>query len=141
MRVRHHTLLGFDYGTRRIGVAVGQHVTGSATALETLTTRNGKPDWPRIEALIRDWQPDALVVGIPYHMDGSEQPMTEASRRFARQLHGRYGLPVYEADERLTSYEAERLLAAEGSRDDDRVDALAARLILEDWLRNEASDA
>ena len=133
------TLLGFDYGTRRIGVAVGQQVTGTASALETVPVRDGRPDWARIEALIHTWQPHALVVGIPYHMDGKAQPMTESARRFARQLHGRFGLPVHEADERLSSWSAEQLPAAAGRRDD--IDALAAQLILQDWLHSEARDA
>ena len=72
----HQTLLGFDYGRKRIGVAVGQCVTQSATALATVSARDGKPDWTAITRLLEEWKPDALVVGIPYHMDGSEQDMT-----------------------------------------------------------------
>src|SRR5210317_2145775 len=106
------TLLGFDYGRKRIGVAVGQQVTQSATALTTVSARDGKPDWPAITRLIEEWKPDALVVGIPYHMDGSEQDMTRAAQRFCRQLEGRYRLPVHPADERLSSFIVESNLPA-----------------------------
>ncbi len=128
------TLLGFDYGRKRIGVAVGQQLTRSATALTTVRARDGKPDWPAISHLIEEWKPGALVVGIPYHMDGTEQDMTRAAQRFCRQLEGRYRLPVYQADERLTSYIVESSLPG-NSNTRQNIDALAARLILQDWLQ------
>jgi len=130
----HQTLLGFDYGHKRIGVAVGQQLTRSATALTTVRARDGKPDWPAIGRLIEEWKPEALVVGIPYHMDGTEQDMTQAARRFCRQLEGRYRLPVYQADERLTSYIVKSSLPGNGNARQD-IDPLAARLILQDWLQ------
>jgi len=125
------TLLGFDYGRKRIGVAVGQRLTATATALTTVRAREGKPDWPAISRLVAEWQPQALVVGIPYHMDGSEQNMTRDAQRFCRQLEGRYGLPVYRAEERLSSYIVEAGLPA-GDRE---IDPLAAQVILQDWLQ------
>jgi putative Holliday junction resolvase len=131
----HQTLLGFDYGRKRIGVAVGQQITRSATALTTVRARDGKPDWPAIGQLIAEWKPDALVVGIPYHMDGTEQDMTRAARRFCRQLEGRFRLPVYQADERLTSYIVESSLPAKSNNGHHDIDPLAARLILQDWLQ------
>lgn len=134
MATTHQTLLGFDYGRKRIGVAVGQQITQSATALTTVRARNGKPDWPAISHLIAEWKPDALVVGIPYHMDGTEQEMTLAAQRFCRQLEGRYRLPVYQADERLTSYIVESSLPGNRYPQQD-IDPLAARLILQDWLQ------
>jgi len=134
----HQTLLGFDYGCKRIGVAVGQQLTRSATALTTVRARDGKPDWPAISHLIEEWQPDALVVGIPYHMDGTEQDMTRAVRRFCRQLEGRYRLPVYQADERLTSYIVESSQPGNGDTHQD-IDPLAAQLILQDWLQQKES--
>ena len=130
----HQTLLGFDYGRKRIGVAVGQQLTRSATALTTVRACDGKPDWPAISQLIEEWKPDALVVGIPYHMDGTEQDMTHAAQRFCRQLEGRYRLPVYQADERLTSYIVESSLPGNSNAQQD-IDPLAARLILQDWLQ------
>jgi putative Holliday junction resolvase len=127
-------VLGFDYGVRRIGVAVGQTITRTATPLTTLPTRDDKPDWEAIGRLIRDWQPESIVVGLPYQMDDTEAPVAVRARRFARQLEGRYRVPVFFADERLTTCEAERQLGRDARRDALRVDAMAARLILETWL-------
>jgi len=132
----HHearTLLGFDYGHKRIGVAVGQPLTGSATPLTTISAHDGKPDWPAIGRLITEWKPDALVVGIPYHMDGSEQDMSGAAQRFCRQLEGRYGLPVHHAEERLSSYVVEAGLSAGAKQ--TAIDPLSAQVILQDWLQ------
>jgi putative holliday junction resolvase len=127
------TVLGFDYGSRYIGIAVGQSVTATAAALETVQVRNGKPDWLRIQKLLEEWQPDAVVVGEPLNMDGTEQAMTVAARRFARQLHGRFGVPVHHVDERLSSVEARAQLAERGQL--DRADhPYAAQLLLETWL-------
>lgn len=131
------TLLGFDFGPRKIGVAVGQTVTRSANPLITLRSRNEQPDWARIETLIRDWKPSALVVGLPFNMDDTEVDWSPRVHRFARQLHGRYHLPVHLVDERLTSIEARRQLAARPGHKAptlEAVDALAAALILETWL-------
>lgn len=127
------TALGFDYGLKHLGVAVGQTITGTASALETVAIRNGKPDWARISALIESWQPDLLVVGEPLNMDGTEQHMTKAARRFARQLHGRYQLRVELVDERLSTREARDRLAHQGraGRPDHPV---AAQVLLETWL-------
>ena len=130
-------LLGFDYGTRQIGVAVGQMITGQARELCVLKAQNGVPDWQQIEALLKEWQPDALVVGLPLNMDGSPSEMSERAEKFARRLHGRYQLPVHTHDERLTTYEAKGQRLAQGQRGGYRerpVDALAAALLLEGWL-------
>ena len=127
------TWLGFDFGTRRIGVAVGQTLTGTASPLVTLTAVRQRPDWGRIAGLIGTWRPEGLVVGLPLNMDGTEADVAPRARRFARQLEGRFRLPVRLVDERLTSVEAERVLAA-GRRRDGDVDAQAAKLILETWL-------
>jgi len=130
------TLLGFDFGEKRIGIAVGQTLTGSVTPLTTLSTVKHKPDWAGIEALIREWQPDRLIVGLPLHMDGSEQDMTQRAKRFGNQLKGRYNLPVEWVDERLSSREAETMLQEWGNKRSDKkdIDKLAAALILQSWL-------
>lgn len=130
-------LLGFDYGTKQIGVAVGQAVTGQARELCVLKAQNGVPDWSKVEALIREWQPDAIVVGLPLNMDGTPSEMSERAEKFARRLHGRYQLPVHTHDERLTTFEAKGQRLARGQRGgyrDNPVDALAAALLLEGWL-------
>ncbi|WP_428608074.1 Holliday junction resolvase RuvX [Sedimenticola sp.] len=127
------TLLGFDYGTAKIGIAVGQTETGTANPLVTLRAIQQKPDWKRISRLIEEWLPEALVVGLPYDMDDSETEIAPLARRFARQLEGRYRLPVYLADERLTSQIA-RQERGRGMKKYDELDAIAAKLILETWL-------
>ncbi len=134
-------VLGFDFGLKRTGVAVGQTITGSANALTTLkSAQPGVPDWEALEKLLKEWQPDALVVGIPVNLNNEEQPITKAARGFARQLRSRYPLPVFEVDERLTSKEAEReFIQARQSgqarrKDIGKLDAHAAKHILETWL-------
>ena len=135
------TLLGFDYGTKRIGVAVGQDISHSVTPLTTLPSQNDKPDWDAISKLIAEWQPDRLVVGLPLHLDGSIQPLTEKAQRFGNQLKGRYNLPVEMMDERLTSHEAEAELAARGGKVAKAdIDALAAALILQSWLDQQSNE-
>lgn len=141
------TFLGFDFGLRRIGVAAGQSVTGSVSPAGTVPARDGEPEWTRIDALVAEWRPGALVVGVPLHLDGTEQPLTARARDFARALGARYGLAVHEADERLTSYAAEGMIAdarATGGRRRTRrgdVDRIAACLILERWLAGRDDDA
>ncbi len=127
------TLLGFDYGPAKIGIAVGQTLTGTATPLTTLRAVKQKPDWGRIEHLIREWDPQALVVGLPFNMDDTEADPAPGARRFARQLEGRFRLPVHLADERLTSLEAKRTLGCKPKKI-EQLDAIAAKLILETWL-------
>ncbi len=127
-------VLGFDYGPRKIGIAVGQTLTGTASPLQTLRAVKEKPDWNGIGGLIETWQPDALVVGLPYNMDDTEAELAARARRFARQLEGRYRRKVYLIDERLTSFEARRSMSDSIKRVED-LDAVAAKLILETWLR------
>jgi putative Holliday junction resolvase len=128
------TLLGFDYGTRKIGVAVGQTFTGTATPLTTLHQVQNRPDWNTIGRLIKEWRPDALVVGLPFQMDDTPAEMNRKALRFARQLEGRFHLPVHMADERLTSREAWSRIGGKAIHDLGRIDAMAAKLILETWL-------
>ena len=123
-------MLGFDYGERRLGVAVGQTVTRSAEALVTLPMRDGHPDWTRLAALIAEWRPTRLVLGMPGTDDGGPHAKAPAIERFARRLAGRYRLPVAFVDERLSSYAA----AEDPQSRRLGVDAVAARFILETWL-------
>lgn len=134
-----NTLLGFDFGERRIGLAVGDRETGICSPLSTLHSRNGSIDWDCIGQLLAEWRPSALVVGIPRHMDGSDSAMTERATRFGRQLHGRFSLPVHEADERTTSIQANDIIRdnrSKGRRRSDKghTDKIAATLILQHWL-------
>lgn len=138
------TLLGLDFGPRKIGVAVGQTITGTARPLSTLRSREEKPDWDGIEALVREWRPSAVVLGLPLREDDTPVDWAGQIHRFARQLQGRFGLPVHLIDERLTSVEARRQLRSRpGPRPTDHLleDAVAAALILETWLAEHAADA
>jgi putative Holliday junction resolvase len=121
------TFLAFDFGLRRVGVASGNTITCQATAMRTVSAE-GEPRFAEIGRLIAEWQPDALVVGVPFHPDGAEHDNTRRARRFARQLQGRFGLPVHEVDERYSTTEA----AADGARD---LDAASAAVILDQFLR------
>ena len=107
------TIIGFDFGTKSIGVAVGQSVTGTASPLSALKAKDGIPNWDAIEQLFKEWQPERLVVGLPLNMDGSEQPLTQRAKKFGNRLHGRFGLPVSFQDERLTSTAAREELFLE----------------------------
>ena len=124
----HRTFLAFDYGQRRVGVAVGNTLRGAGQPLKTIAAE-GDARFAAIQALITEWQPAALVVGVPLHPDGAPHDNTQRARRFARQLHGRFRLAVHEVDERYTTTEA----LAEGARD---ADAAAAALILDQFFRN-----
>ncbi|WP_243457576.1 Holliday junction resolvase RuvX [Ottowia testudinis] len=126
--VRGSTFLAFDFGLKRTGVAVGNRLTRTATPQRTIRAE-GDARWPPVAAVIAQWQPDALVVGVPFHPDGAAHDNTRRAQRFARQLHGRFGLPVIEIDERYSTTEAR----AAGARD---ADAAAAAIILEQFLRS-----
>lgn len=127
------TLLGFDFGVRRIGVALGNTLTGTARALETLDSLPVDRRFERIGALIRDWRPERLVVGRPLDEDGAVIETTRRAERFANQLRGRFGLPVEAIDERFSSREAQAIIASAGGRRDDE-DGVAAAVILEQYL-------
>ncbi|MBH1966466.1 MAG: Holliday junction resolvase RuvX [Comamonadaceae bacterium] len=126
--LHHASFLAFDFGLKRTGVAVGNRLLRTATPQATVRAE-GDARWPLIAARIAEWQPDALVVGVPFHPDGAEHENTERARRFARQLRGRFNLTVYEVDERYSTTEAH----SNGARD---ADAAAAAIILEQFLRS-----
>ncbi|MEP7298018.1 MAG: Holliday junction resolvase RuvX [Burkholderiales bacterium] len=120
------SFLAFDFGTRRVGVATGNTLTRGATPLRTVAAE-GEARFSAIAVLIKEWRPDALVVGVPFHPDGAPHDNTDRARRFARQLHGRFKLPVHEVDERYSTTEA----ASDGARD---LDAASAAIILNQFL-------
>jgi putative Holliday junction resolvase len=131
------TLLAFDFGVRRIGVALGTTRLRSARALTTIESERNEARFAAIDALVAEWNPDRLVVGLPVHADGTPHDMTGRARRFARQLAARYRLPVVEVDERYTSELAASQLRAQGrsSRDERALrDAVAAQIILQAYL-------
>ena len=134
------TVLGFDVGSRHIGVAVGSAFSAQARALAVIDVHGRQPDWKEIDRLREEWRPDGLVVGDPMTLDGGDQPIRARAQAFAQQLHARYGLPVALVDERSSSVEAAQRFAldrAEGRRrrrDAAALDAVAAAVIVERWL-------
>ncbi|CAJ0719072.1 putative Holliday junction resolvase [Ralstonia sp. GP73] len=127
------TLLAFDYGEKRIGVALGNTVSRSARALETIPNRSVDFRFAQISRLVGEWQPVGFVVGMPVHPDGEEQPMIKLAKRFGNQLLGRYGLPVTWVDERYSS-----IAAQDAGASDDVLDAEAARIILQQFFDEHA---
>lgn len=130
-------VLAFDFGTRRIGVAVGNELLASARELEPLPARDGIPDWQRVAALVEEWRPDLFVVGLPLELDGTELEMCVRARKFGKRLFGRFGVPCVMVDERGTTREAKTIARQRGHRGnyrDDGVDGIAAVLILESWF-------
>ena len=135
------SILAFDFGLRRIGIAVGQFTTRTAGSLETVS--HGKtPDWAAIDRIVKEWKPSILLVGLPLGSEGDETGMSRKARKFGAELEQRYALPVCYADERLSSSAAEGRFAelrAEGSlrrKHARQLDAMAARIILENWLQS-----
>jgi putative Holliday junction resolvase len=100
------TVLAFDFGTRQIGVAIGQNFLGTANTLAVLQAKNGMPDWDKIKLLLDDWKPNQVIVGLPLNMDGSESDFCIRARKFARRIHGKFGIKVEMVDERLSTFEA-----------------------------------
>lgn len=131
------SIMAFDFGTLSIGVAIGQRITCTARPLRAFKARAGVPDWQQIEKLLKEWQPDTVVVGLPLHMDGSEQLLTALARKFAHRLHGRFGVQITLHDERLSTIEARSRLFAHGgyrALEKKQVDTNSAVIILESWL-------
>lgn len=137
-KIHGDTYLGFDFGNKKIGVAVGQTLTATASPLLTLRSNNQVPNWDGISKLIKEWQPVGLVVGISKQNDGSDNVITPRMLKFCRQLEGRYQLPVYQQDEALSTFEAKQLLFDEVNVNASKLwevqDQLAAQLILQSWL-------
>ena len=136
-------VIGFDYGQSRVGVACGQIITATATPVTTINATTKEHLFSEIDKLVKEWQPDVMVVGVPVHMDGEEQEVTRLAKKFINRLQARYSLPVYEIDERLSSYEADAILS-ENSRSYKKnkksqkagLDMVAAQLITESWMRD-----
>ncbi len=132
--------LGFDFGLKRMGIAVGQNITSTAMALEVVHCHHNKPDWQRIGELLTEWKPHSLVVGLPLAMNGEETSLCIAAKKFSRQLEGRFQISVAMMDERLSSKAAEERFA--GLRHSKsckqkaaaKIDAIAAEIILQSWL-------
>ena len=136
----NQTVIGFDYGTKSIGVAVGQTITGTASPEPALKASDGIPNWQQIEALLKQWQPNTIVVGLPLNMDGTEQEITTRARKFANRIHGRFGVQVILQDERLTTADAKsRLFELGGFKalSKGKIDSVSAVLIVESYFENQ----
>jgi len=136
---REATLLAFDYGEKRIGVAVGNSLTRSARPLVIVQNRSREYRFEAVGKLIAEWKPNALVVGLPMHPDGTPHEMTQLAKRFGNQLNGRFNLPVTWIDERYSSVEAKAEIRAGNGRD-DMLDAEAASIILQQYLDGLSDD-
>ncbi|ABV86458.1 Holliday junction resolvase RuvX [Shewanella pealeana] len=137
------SVLGFDYGTKSIGIAIGQELTASARPLLSIKAVDGIPRWEEIGALITEWKPDLVVVGLPLNMDGTEQEMTQRARKFANRISGRFGVKVETQDERLTTADAKARLFEMGgykALTKGQVDAMSAVLIVESYFENQYGD-
>lgn len=130
-------LLAFDFGLKRIGVAVGTRQTGTTQMLTPLAANEGQPDWDKVNRLLGEWKPDRLLVGIPLAIDGSELSVTPNARKFMNRLHGRFGIPVEAIDERVSTKEARQQLFDYGGYkklQQHSVDSLVAELLLQQWF-------
>lgn len=135
--MKTQTLIGFDFGTKFIGVAVGQTLTKTAKALTSIKNSDNEVMWREIQKLLDEWQPNALIVGLPLNMDDTEQPLTAIACQFGNNLKHRFHLPVHFCDERLSTVEAkEHLFSESGYRglSKDKIDAASAQIILESWM-------
>ena len=128
---RHQLVMAFDFGLSKIGIAVGQAITKTATPIAILKATDGIPDWSEIERLINDWQPGLFVIGLPLNMDASSSKMSHLAEKFGRKLNGRFHIPFKMMDERLTSFEAKQ-----GQPSNEPIDHVAAKLILESFFRD-----
>ncbi|MDX2319033.1 MAG: putative Holliday junction resolvase [Moritella dasanensis] len=134
------TLLGFDFGTKSIGIAVGQEITGTARPLVAFKANDGIPDWDLIEQQIKEWQPDLVIVGKPLNMDGTEQEITKRAIKFANRLTGRFNVKTEMHDERLTTKDAKARLFEEGgfkALQKGAIDSASAMVILEGWMESQ----
>ena len=133
------TLLGFDFGTKSIGVATGQMITATAQPIDAIKANDGIPNWDTVEKVIKEWQPDLVVVGLPLNMDGTEQMITQRAKKFANRLNGRFGVNIALQDERLTTASAKEFIFERGgfkALDKGKIDSVSAALILESWMES-----
>ena len=138
--IKHQTIMAFDYGLRQIGVAHGQTLTANAEGIGILQASDGVPNWDDVKAMLNEWKPNLILVGLPLNMDGSDSELSRLARKFARRLQGRFNVDALMVDERLTSQDAKSSLRDPSSNkksnkiDLTKIDHLAAALILQSWL-------
>lgn len=134
--------LGFDFGNKKIGIAVGQLITKTASSLATIRSVKQVPNWEKIALFIKEWQPQGLVVGVSRQANGNDNPITPSMLKFCRQLNGRFNLPVFQIDEALSTFEAKQMLYDDIQVNASKLwavqDQLAAQLILQSWLNQQS---
>lgn len=131
-------LIGFDFGMKYIGIAVGQSITLTATPVTSLKVKDGIPNWNEVASLIAEWKPSKLIVGLPLNMDGSSQALTSCAQKFVNRLYKRYHLPVDTVDERLSTWEAKQYFKVNPRKKEDlgHLNATAAAILVEQWLHS-----
>jgi putative Holliday junction resolvase len=140
--IGQRTVIGFDFGKKYIGIAVGQELTGTASPLGSIKANDGIPHWQNLTKFINEWQPDFIVIGLPLNMDGSEQQLTLDAKKFGNRVLGRFGINVEFQDERLTTADAKEQLFARGGYKNlskDNIDAESAKLIIESYFEQHYS--
>ena len=130
--------MAFDFGLKNIGIAIGQEITKTASTFYSINAEDGQPNWPELDKIINEWNPNLFVVGDPFNMDGSRSKIQDLSDRFSKSLNKRYDINIEKTDERLTSREAKERLESSsiGTRDSSNKHSISAQIILEDWFRS-----
>ena len=141
---KYQSIMAFDFGTKRTGIAMGQRITQTANGIGCISARDGIPNWEQLDKLVEEWQPHAFVVGLPLNMDGSVSEMSRRANKFSNRLCARYARPSFTIDERLSTFAAKEEAKAQGHKGhykSDPVDALAAQFIFESWFYEHPLDA
>lgn len=141
---KYTSIMGFDFGTKRTGIAMGQRITQTANGIGCISARDGIPNWEQLDKLVQEWQPHAFVVGLPINMDGTASEMSRRANKFSNRLNARYRIPSFTIDERLSTFAAKEEAKSQGHKGhykSDPVDALAAQYILESWFSENPLDA
>jgi putative Holliday junction resolvase len=143
VKSQSRTVLGFDFGTKSIGVAVGQEVTGTATPLNAVKAVDGIPNWDSVAKVFDEWQPNIVIVGLPLNMDGTYQQVTYSAKKFSNRLHAKFKKPVETWDERLTTADARAQLFELGGfkkLDKGKVDSVSACIIVQSWMEQQSGE-
>ena len=131
-------VMGFDYGVRNIGIAIGQNITKSASTFYAIKAKEGEPDWIKLDSIVKEWEPALFIVGDPFNMDGTRSEFQKRISRFSTELKNRYKIRLHMMDERLTTKEAKERIKTESSglKESANKHSVSAQIILEDWFRS-----
>ncbi len=129
-------VLGFDFGTQNLGIAVGNRLTNTAQPVKIIKVTHNQPDWLEVEKILKEWEPQAFIVGMPFTKDGTVTEHLKIIQKFINRLHGRFGLPVYIVDEANSSIESTQYVKPSNRNKKGQLDAISAAIIIERWLNN-----